>query len=150
MGLSKLIRVTPWVTPENAAWWAEQLVKCTRAQLDALIDARRARGSSQGSSAREAVGTGHLTPGTIPPSASQSVPALAADDGRAVPAAIEVYLMARSGGLCERLGCDNRAAQIHHCDPYSEHHTHDPDRMLAICADCHAGYHSGLLMAPLL
>jgi hypothetical protein len=68
------------------------------------------------------------------------------DSGRHIPTAISIYLMARSGGLCERQGCKGQARHFHHCDPYSEHHTHDPDRMLAICKGCHDGYHGGLVV----
>lgn len=69
---------------------------------------------------------------------------LPSDDGRHIPAAIEVYLLGRSGGLCEINGCRKRVDHIHHCDPYSEHHTHDPDRMLAICSTCHDDIHGEL------
>jgi hypothetical protein len=71
---------------------------------------------------------------------------VAADSGRHIPAAISVYLMARSGGLCERQGCRGQVEHFHHCDPFSEHYTHDPDRMLAICQACHDGYHGGLVV----
>ncbi len=67
-------------------------------------------------------------------------------EGRHIPAAIEIYVMARSGGLCEREGCRGKVEHFHHCDPFSEHHTHDPDRMLAICRACHDGYHGGLVV----
>jgi hypothetical protein len=71
---------------------------------------------------------------------------VAADFGRHIPAAISVYLMARSGGLCERQGCRGQVEHFHHCDPFSDHHTHNPDRMLAICQACHDGYHGGLVV----
>jgi hypothetical protein len=46
VGVSKSQRIARWVTAENAAWWAEQVVKCTRAQLDALIEAMRSQESA--------------------------------------------------------------------------------------------------------
>jgi hypothetical protein len=69
---------------------------------------------------------------------------LVADDGRHIPGAIEVYLLARSGGFCEILGCRNRVDHLHHIDAYSESHVHDPDRMLALCARCHDELHGEL------
>jgi hypothetical protein len=70
---------------------------------------------------------------------------LTSDDGRHIPVAIAEYLMARSGGLCEIRGCKWRVEHLHHCDPYSDHHRHDPDRMLAICTHCHDGIHGELV-----
>ncbi|MBM3269877.1 MAG: hypothetical protein FJZ01_19770 [Candidatus Sericytochromatia bacterium] len=69
-----------------------------------------------------------------------------ADNGRRIPAAIEVYLAARSGGICENYDCSALARHFHHCDAYSESQTHDPDRMLALCATCHDGLHKEILV----
>ncbi|MBM3273519.1 MAG: HNH endonuclease [Candidatus Sericytochromatia bacterium] len=71
---------------------------------------------------------------------------LASDDGRHIPVAIEVYLVARSGGFCEIKRCPRRVEHIHHCDAYAEHHVHDPDRMLAICSKCHDEIHGELVV----
>ncbi len=68
-----------------------------------------------------------------------------ADFGREVPVAVEVYLMGRSGGLCEQAGCAARVVDFHHVDPFSVTRRHDIDRMLAVCGDHHDANHSDTL-----
>ncbi|MBM3267433.1 MAG: hypothetical protein FJZ01_07280 [Candidatus Sericytochromatia bacterium] len=63
------------------------------------------------------------------------------DMGREVPAAVALYLMGRSAGICEKEGCAARAVDFHHLDPFCESRRHDIDRMLAVCWDHHGGYH---------
>ncbi|MBM3266131.1 MAG: hypothetical protein FJZ01_00655 [Candidatus Sericytochromatia bacterium] len=43
VGLSKLLLVAPHVTADSAAWWAEQVQRCNRAQLRALVRALAAQ-----------------------------------------------------------------------------------------------------------
>lgn len=73
-----------------------------------------------------------------------------------IPAPVRAAVADRSGGRCERAGCTERAAHMHHVLRRSQGGTHTPTNLAHLCATCHMWVHrnpnqaraEGLLTRP--
>lgn len=64
---------------------------------------------------------------------------------RAVPTAIERYILKRSNCRCEFSNCTKKYEALHHGDRFSITKIHDPDRIFALCKEHHDLAHRGLI-----
>lgn len=64
---------------------------------------------------------------------------------RAVPVAIERYILKRSNCRCEFPNCTKKHDGFHHGDRFSITKIHDPDRIFALCKEHHDLAHRGLI-----
>ena len=92
--------------------------------------------------------TGFLAPPQAIPIANLRIAAIAAakdpTGSRYRPAAVERYLLARSGGYCEVRGCNRRAVAAHHTNRFSFDPSHDPDQVVCVCHLHHGVAQGGL------
>ncbi len=61
------------------------------------------------------------------------------------PAAVDRYLLARSGGYCEVNGCNRRAVAAHHSKRFAFDPSHHPDDLVCACPEHHGLAHKGLV-----
>jgi hypothetical protein len=91
--------------------------------------------------------TGFLSPAQAVPLANLRIAAIAAAEkasgGRYRPAAVDRYLLARSGGYCEIGTCKGRVVAAHHRNRYSFDPSHHPDAIVCVCAPHHGLPHGG-------
>lgn len=92
---------------------------------------------------------GFLDPGQPIPLANMRRAAIAAAAGasgsRYVPAAVERYIRARSGGYCEVGNCRRRLVDIHHKNRFAFDPSHHPDALVACCEVHHPSAHRGII-----
>jgi len=63
-----------------------------------------------------------------------------------IPPAIRRQVMRRCSGRCAVPGCRNATfVDVHHCDPREEGGSHDPERLVVLCAAHHRAAHRGRL-----
>ncbi|MFC1600407.1 HNH endonuclease signature motif containing protein [Patescibacteria group bacterium] len=56
---------------------------------------------------------------------------------RYMPKAIEKWVIKTTNGQCSKPGCYKPYYALHHKDPFSENHVHDPDRIELVCKEHH-------------
>ena len=54
-----------------------------------------------------------------------------------IPKTLRLVIVSRSGGICEREGCENEAREIDHIVPVASGGTNDEDNLQNICRICH-------------
>lgn len=64
---------------------------------------------------------------------------------RNIPAKIKLYILKRSGGLCEFPSCNKKYDHLHHTNRYSSNKIHNPNQIVALCAAHHDLAHEGLI-----
>ncbi|MBL4694617.1 hypothetical protein JKY72_04580 [Candidatus Gracilibacteria bacterium] len=72
-------------------------------------------------------------------------PEVRKDSSRHIPADIIRYVRNRAAGSCEFNGCCRKIDELHHADRFASNHTHDPDRIFALCKGHHDLAHEGLI-----
>lgn len=91
---------------------------------------------------------GFLGPAKTIPLSNLRIAAIAAarrpPGSRYRPAAVERYLMARSGGYCEVRDCNRRAVAAHHVNRFAYDPSHDPDGLVSVCHLHHGAAQAGL------
>ena len=59
------------------------------------------------------------------------------------PKAIQDYALNKTNGKCAC--CNRKYHAFHHIDRFSEHHEHDPDKIIPLCKGCHQLAHLGYI-----
>lgn len=56
---------------------------------------------------------------------------------RYIPKVIEKWVVKTTNGQCSEFGCYKPYNALHHEDPFSENHEHDPDKIKPVCKEHH-------------
>jgi hypothetical protein len=68
-------------------------------------------------------------------------PGVLDDAKRTIPAVMKRYLLSRSGGICDEVGCSASYEVFHHVDRFCKYKRHDVDRMRVLCKAHHELVH---------